>query len=73
MNSEMPEEDKWLRPASRPGFCIHDWVDLYGGQGTNRHNRDIALATFFCKKCLKIVTKSYDQSMFKMNPEFEED
>lgn len=60
----IPEEDRYLKT------CIHEWMDLYGGQGTHRRNPDLALAAFFCKKCLLIRVKTWDQSQYRLSPEF---
>lgn len=68
--SEVPDEDTFLVEKST---CVHDWVDLYQGAGTDRHNPYIALATFFCKKCLDIRIKSYSQTRFHLNKDFLED
>jgi hypothetical protein len=66
----IPEEDKFLE-KSKP--CVHDWVDLYGGSGVSKYDVELAVATFFCKKCLNIRTKTYDQSMYWLSAEVRED
>lgn len=66
MLDDRPEEDKLLEQMrSSSQFCVHDWCDLYNGSGQDKHDRNIALATFFCKKCLDIRIKAYNQSRFK--------
>lgn len=76
MNDDIPEEDKLLAGtfAGKPvyGQCAkHEWVDLYGGGGFKRGNPQIAIATFYCKWCLKTRLITYDQSMVNLewNPE----
>jgi hypothetical protein len=52
-------------------LCKHEWVDMYGAQGTHRYNPNVALVGFYCKHCLLIRIKTYNQSNFKLNPEAE--
>lgn len=57
-----PEEDKYL--------CVHDWRDLYGGDGSDRHDPYKSYQTFYCCKCLEIRQKSYRRDRFKLTQEF---
>lgn len=59
----IPEEDLML--------CKHQWVDLYNGSGVTRHNPDIALQAFYCKFCLQIRVKSWNQARYRLSEDGE--
>lgn len=56
-----PEEDKVI--------CKHEWYDFYGGMGTDKDDPTLALQAFYCKFCLEIRIKTYNQSRYKLNLE----
>lgn len=62
---EIPEEDKNL--------CIHDWKDMYGGDGTDQRDPYKVYQAFFCSKCLDIRVKSWNRTRYKLDPQFLEE
>lgn len=62
-----------MKPAEDEFICVHDWCDLYTGGGVDKHDPNIALVAFYCKKCLQITVKSYNQARYKMLVPEEED
>jgi hypothetical protein len=57
--------------AEDAALCKHEWVDLYGGAGTDRYRVNTALAAFFCKWCLEIRVKAWSQVRYRLNQELE--
>jgi hypothetical protein len=74
MMDGIPEEDKYLmREPTQPGICKHDWMDMYAGSGITKNDPTIALQAFFCKKCLVIRIKEWDQSRYKLRADVWDD
>lgn len=63
-----PEEDKWLQKSVTPQRCVHSFLDL-GPVGIYKFNRDKGCMAFYCKKCLLIRVRTFDQSMFLKDDE----
>lgn len=59
MQDNKPEEDKLLH--------THEWMDLYNGSGFRRGDVTKSLVAFFCKWCLQIRVRSFDQTQYNLN------
>lgn len=62
---QVPEEDKLL--------CEHVWKDLYGSEGVDKDDPNVALIAFYCEKCLIIKVKSYPQHRYYKRREWLEE
>ena len=68
MIDDTPEEDKALdRTLGSSLQHKHEWVDLYNGGGFVKGHPERALAAFFCKWCLSIRIREFDQSRYNLN------
>jgi hypothetical protein len=72
MTDDIPEEDKWLVPPSKPilKHCEHDYVDFYCGWGPAKDDHQSRLVWVFCKKCLN--TRQLRLNMHNVEQEDEE-
>lgn len=61
MAHKIPEEDRLL------DIHVHEWRDMYGGNGFVKGHPEIFLQSFFCKWCLKIRTKRFNGAQFNVN------
>jgi hypothetical protein len=71
MVDDRPDEDRALERFGAVSRCVHEWTDMYGGFGQDKDNADLALVSFFCKRCLAITVRSYNQSRYKRYSETE--
>jgi hypothetical protein len=69
----LPRRDEYRAMNEDELLCKHEWMDMYGAIGTHRDNPNVALVGFYCKHCLTIRIKTYNQSQFKLNPDAEEE
>lgn len=79
---DIPEEDKFLKRERKTPvgplsiICVgspnkrHEFSDLYHGSGISKDNPMICLQAFFCKFCLQIRIKAWDQSGYKIDDDF---
>lgn len=77
-NGLIPEEDRYIfhskeKTPIRVPACKHEWVDMYWGGGVARNNVNTWCQYFFCKFCLRTQLVKIDQSMMRLNDEFEEE
>lgn len=77
MKDDIPEEDKRLadslinevsaKQGKTSGMHRHEWVDMYNGGGFVKGHPERGLTAFFCKWCLQIRIKEFDQSRYNLN------
>ncbi len=70
--NDIPEEDKRLaeslvREVGAKQGHRHEWVDMYNGGGFVKGRLERALMAFYCKWCLKIQIREFDQSRYNLN------
>lgn len=63
---DIPEEDKLLK-RQPVDLHKHEWVDMYNGGGFVKGHVERALMAFYCKWCLKIRVREFDQSHYNLN------
>lgn len=63
---DMPEEDRHLVRSERPLGHRHEWVDMYNGGGFVKGHVERALMAFYCKWCLRIQVRKFDQSRYNL-------